>query len=126
MRAIYLLGRAIYGGFFLYNGIHHFQALENLKGYAASKQMPYPELAVQLSGALLTASGASLLLGVKPRYGAAGTALFLATAAATMHDFWNQQEPGQKSNEMIHFAKNIALMGAALAIGARAHESETC
>jgi len=123
MRATYLLGRAIFGGFFLYNGIHHFQELQALKGYAASKHLPFPELSVQLSGALLAGSGASLLFGLKPRYGAAGTALFLAAAAATMHDFWNQQDPGQKNNDMIHFAKNIALMGAALAIAGRAEES---
>jgi hypothetical protein len=32
-----------------------------------------------------------------------------------MHDFWNQ-EPAQQTNDMIHFSKNMALLGAALAL----------
>ena len=31
-----------------------------------------------------------------------------------MHDFWHIEDPGQRSNDMINFTKNMALLGAAL------------
>lgn len=116
MRFVYGLGRAIFGGFFLYNGINHFQNHDALAGYATAKNMPYPHESVSGSAYLLVLSGASMIFGIKPRLGALGAAMFLAPAAGMFHDFWNQQDPQQKQNEMIHFSKNLALMGAALAI----------
>ncbi len=110
------LGRAAFGGFFLYNGINHFRDSGNLEGYAASKGVECPPLAVKGSGALLIASGLSLMLGIRPRLGALGTVLFLGAVSPKMHDFWNQHDPAQKQNEMIHFSKNMALLGAAVAL----------
>jgi putative oxidoreductase len=110
----YVLGRLIFGGFFLYNGINHFKQLEALKPYAAMKKVPNPEAAVALSGALLIASGASLVLGVKPKLGALGVVAFLASVSPTMHDFWKNEDAGQKQSDQIHFYKNMALLGAAL------------
>jgi hypothetical protein len=33
-----------------------------------------------------------------------------------MHDFWNVQDPQHRQSEMINFTKNVALMGAMLAV----------
>jgi hypothetical protein len=33
-----------------------------------------------------------------------------------MHDFWSVQDPNQRMNEMVHFSKNLALLGSALAL----------
>jgi putative oxidoreductase len=116
MKAIFLLGRTILGGFFLYNGINHFRQTKGLAQYAAAKNLPYPEIAVQASGAAIAFGGASIILGLKPKLGAAAIVAFLAGASAGIHDFWNVQDPQAKQNEMIHFSKNIALLGAALAL----------
>lgn len=116
MRVIYGLGRAIVGGFFLYNGINHFANVEGMKGYAAAKGFRDPDMSVKASGALLTLAGASLLLGVKPRLGAIGALGFLATASLFFHDYWNVQDPQQRQMELIQFSKNMALAGAATAI----------
>lgn len=116
MRVIYGLGRAVLGGFFLYHGMNHLTHVEALAGYAAAKQVPNPEFSVQASGAVLAAAGASLMLGVKPTLGALGALGFLAIASTQMHDFWNIADEQQKQGEMIHFSKNVALMGAALAL----------
>jgi len=125
MRIVHGLGRAIFGGFFLYNGINHLKNAEALEGYAAAKQVEYPHLSVKASGILMTAAGAALVLGLAPRLGALGVAGFLAAASPKMHDFWNVEDPGQRQGEMINFSKNIALLGAALALmGLDAKESE--
>jgi len=115
MKALLVIGRAIFGGFFLYNGINHFKEQEGLTQYAGSKNVPQPNLAVLASGVALTVGGASLMLGMKPKLGSLAVLGFLATVSPTMHDFWNAG-PSQRQNEMIHFSKNMALLGAALAL----------
>ncbi len=123
MRFVYGLGRAIFGGFFLYNGINHLKNTEALEEYAAAKQLEYPHLSVQASGALMTVAGAGLILGRIPRAAALGVAGFLAIASAKMHDFWNMRDAQQKQSELIQFSKNMALLGAAVAlIGAEAKD----
>jgi putative oxidoreductase len=116
MKASYLLGRMIFGGYFLYAGIHHMQESESMAQYAGAKGVPAPELAVKGTGIALIAGGTSVLLGLKREWGAATIAAFLATVSPMMHDFWKQQDPQQRQNEMINFGKNMALLGASLAL----------
>ena len=116
MRIAFLLGRILFGGYFLYNGINHFKQRQVLSQYAGAKKVPAPDVAVILSGALLLAGGGSLLLGVKPKYGALAIVAFLAAVSPTMHDFWRAEDPGQRMNDQAHFGKNMALLGAALAL----------
>lgn len=113
MEVLHLLGRVIFGGFFIYNGINHFIQLDGMKGYAASKGLPAPALAVAGSGALMLLGGLSVLLGLWPQIGLWFLILFLVAAAVMMHNFWAVPEE-QKQAEMINFTKNIALAGAAL------------
>lgn len=112
----FLIGRLIFGGFFLYSGINHIIHKDQLVSYAGAKKVPMPEAAVAGSGVLLIASGVSVILGLKPKLGAAGVVAFLAGVSPAMHDFWTVQDPGQKQNDMIHFMKNMALLGAALTL----------
>lgn len=116
MRLIYGLGRLVVGGFFLYNGLNHLTHVDAMEGYAAAKNTPSPRFDVEASGTLLVASGASLALGIKPALGALGAIAFLAAVTPMMHDFWTQADPQQKQSEMIHFSKNVALLGAAIAL----------
>src|SRR5436309_10271907 len=106
----------MFGGFFLYNGINHLQQRKQLAQYASSKNVPKPEFAVVASGVALLLGGASLLLGVKPKLGAAMVAGFLAGVSPVMHDFWRAEDPNQRMNDMINFSKNLALLGGALAL----------
>lgn len=116
MKPAFLLGRMIFGGFFLYNGIHHFQERKSMAQYSAAKQVPLPEVAVTASGALLVAGGLSLLLGVKPKWGSLAVMTFLAGVSPVMHDFWAVDDPNEKQNQMFNFMKNVALLGGALAL----------
>lgn len=75
-----------------------------------------PEQAVTASSILLLLGGASVLLGMKPKLGTAAIIAFLASVSPMMHDFWTQKDPSQKQNEMIQFSKNMALLGAAVAL----------
>ena len=116
MKVPFLLGRLIFGGFFLYNGINHLKERKTLGQYAQSKSVPKPEAAVVVSGITLLAGGTSILLGVKPKLGAAAIAGFLIGVSPVMHNFWSMEDPAQRMNEMINFSKNLALLGGALAL----------
>jgi uncharacterized membrane protein YphA (DoxX/SURF4 family) len=109
-----LIGRAIFGGFFVYNGVNHFLNLEMMTGYTRSKEVPAAPLAVAVSGAMITAGGLSLMTGTRPKVGAALIAGFLVGVTPIMHAFWQQEDPQQKMNEMIHFSKNMAMLGGAM------------
>ena len=116
MKAAFLIGRILFGGFFLYNGINHFKQKQGLAQYAGAKNVPNPEAAVIASGIALATGGASIILGVKPQLGTLAILGFLAFASPMMHNFWSAEDPQQKQNDMVHFSKNMALLGAALAL----------
>lgn len=116
MKTPFLLGRIVFGGYFLYNGINHLRQAKAMAPYAESKGVPRPELAVKLSAIPLIVGGASLLLGLKPKVGAMAVLGFLAGVSPVMHDFWRKEDPQQRANEMINFTKNLALAGGALAL----------
>ena len=116
MKLPFLLGRVIFGGFFLYNGVNHFRQRKMLAQYAAAKHVPAPDVAVAASGVALLLGGASLLLGIKPKWGGLAIAGFLAGVSPSIHDFWRAQDPNQRMNDMVNFSKNMALLGGTLAL----------
>ena len=116
MRVPFLLGRLMFGGYFIVSGINHFKNKGRMTQYTAAKNVPKPGAAVMATGAALIAGGASILLGVKPKLGAAGLVGFLAGVSPIMHDFWKQEDEQQRMNETINFMKNLALAGGAMAL----------
>lgn len=113
MEILHLVGRVIFGGFFIYNGLNHFMNLGMMKGYAGSKDVPAPGLAVTGTGIMLVVGGVSVLLGLWPQVGLWILVLFLVPVSFLMHDFW-AAPPEQRQSEMINFMKNLALLGATL------------
>jgi uncharacterized membrane protein YphA (DoxX/SURF4 family) len=116
MKIPFTLGRLIFAGFFVTSGINHFLQYKTLTQYARGKQVPLAPVAVLGTGALLTAGGASLLLGLRPKWGAAAVIAFLAGASPIMHDFWNDESPEARQANQINFMKNAALLGGALVL----------
>jgi len=114
MKTISLIGRTIFGRYFLYNGINHLLKRKELAQYAESKHVSNPEAAVVLSGLALLFGGTSIILGKKPKLGAAAVAGFLAAVSPVMHNFWDSGTPEQKLIEFVNFTKNMALLGATL------------
>jgi putative oxidoreductase len=115
MKAVFVAGRVVFGAFFLHSGINHFWERDKMAEYAASKGVPAPDAAVAASGVLLTLGGVSLIAGKKTRLGGAAAVLFLSAVSPVMHNFW-AASARDKQNELIHFSKNMALLGAALCL----------
>jgi len=107
----FLIGRVIVGGFFLMNAFNHFAQFNMMTGYAKSKGVPAPALAVGGSGVLLFLGGLSLLLGYHPTIGAALLVTFLLGVSFGIHNFWTVQDQQAKQVEMTNFLKNMAILG---------------
>jgi uncharacterized membrane protein YphA (DoxX/SURF4 family) len=118
MKAPFLLGRMIFGGFFLYNGINHIRNRKPMAQYTQSKGVPnaLSEAAVIGTGVAMLAGGASIVSGVKPKWGALAILGFLGGVSPIMHNFWVHEDPQQRQAELINFTKNLAMAGAALAL----------
>lgn len=114
MEVLFLIGRIIYGGFFIMNAFNHFRNLSAMAGYARSKGVPAPEAAVIVTGLMLLAGGLSVLLGYLPTVGLALIAIFLVVVAFWMHAYWSVSDAMARMGEQVNFYKNLALAGAAL------------
>ena len=112
--AIFLVGRIIFGGYFIRAAYHHFTRNRIMAGYAASKGVPMPSAAIFVTGILLLLGGLSILLGAKPFAGCILLLIFLIPVTFTMHSYWKDQDPGMKQGNNINFYKNMALVGAVL------------
>jgi putative oxidoreductase len=116
MAQLFLLGRIIFGGYFLYNGMNHFVSMAAMVQYAGSKGVPLPEIAVTVAGALLIVGGVSIVLGLWPPLGILCIVIFLAGVTPMMHNFWAMTDAGARLGEIVNFTKNIALLGGALGL----------
>jgi len=113
---LHKIGRALFGGYFIYSGINHFLHEKQLARYAKAKHIPAPDAAVIASGVALIAGGAGMALGVKPKLAAAPIVGFLAAVSPTIHNFWSEGDANERQQNMAHFGKNLALLTGALAI----------
>jgi putative oxidoreductase len=114
MDLIIVIGRILFGGFFLMSGINHFTKLEAMTGYAKYKKLPAAKLGVLISGLMLVIGGISIILGYYADLVALLLAIFLVLAAIIFHNFWKETDATAKQNEMLGFMKDMALAGAAL------------
>lgn len=72
MNAPLMLGRILFGGFFLFSGINHFINIQGMGAYANSRGVPAPQPMVAISGLMLVLGGISVLIGYRPRIGLTG------------------------------------------------------
>ncbi len=127
---ISLLGRLCLTTIFLMSAIgNKIPQFENVAGAMQVEGVPVPKIALAGAIAFLLLGSASLILGYKARIGATLLLVFLALATYYFHDFWTIEDAAQQHGQMIHFMKNLALMGAMLMIianGAGAWSLDEC
>ncbi len=108
-----LAGRILIALIFIIAGFGKITGFEGTVGYIASKGLPLPQLAAIVAIIIELGGGIMLVLGWKTRWAAAAILLFTGVAAVIFHDFW-AVPPEQAQGQMIHFMKNMAIMGGLL------------
>ena len=116
MMYVYILGKVLFGGYFIRGGYGHFKNLGMLTGYAQSKGIPAPKYAVFLSGVLMVLGGAGIIVGPYTQLATLLVLLFLVPTTLMMHQYWKVTDPAQKMGEEINFYKNVALIGSLMMI----------
>jgi putative oxidoreductase len=111
---LFVIGRIIFGSYFIFNAFNHFTHIGVMSGYAESKGVPAARLAVVVTGLLLLLGGISMLLGLYPIFGIILLLIFFIPVSFWMHAFWTTADPQRKMIERINFMKNMALIGALL------------
>ena len=114
MIILFLVGRVLFGGYFVMNGLNHFMKMGMMKGYASSKSVPMASMAVAITGLMILLGGLGILMGVYIQLSVLLLAIFLVFVTFKMHNFWAVTEPNMKMMEMVNFYKNMALLGAVL------------
>ena len=114
MSTLLFIGRIFYGGIFIWLAVNNFARLEEKTDMARLKRVPLPRQSVLVASGLALLGGLSIVFGYRIEIGVALLAVFLVPASLMMHRFWAEQEPRARQAEMVHFCKNVALLGAAL------------
>ena len=109
-RYLPLLGRVLIGAPFILSGLGKLMAHDVTVGYISSVGLPLPQLGWLIAMVVEMGGGTLLVIGYRARLVAFVVALFaLATAIFFHRNFADQ-------NQMIHFLKNIMVVGGLLQI----------
>lgn len=106
-------GRILLALLFLVSGYGKVTGFEGTVGYIASAGMPLPQLAAIGAIAVELGGGILLVLGWQTRWAATAMFLFLIPTTLIFHNFW-AADAAQAQNQMIHFMKNLCIMGGML------------
>ncbi len=110
-----LAGRILLALLFVLAGFGKITGFDGTVGYIASKGLPLPQWLAVAAIVIELGGGIPLIVGWKARWAAAALFVFTALAALIFHAFW-ASPPEQAQNQMIHFMKNLAIMGGLLYI----------
>ncbi len=117
MDIVFLIGRILFGLLFVFSGLMaHLIGWRQGVQYARMYNVPMAELGVPLTGVMAVAGGAMVILGIWGDLGALLIAAFLLLITPLMHAFWKETDDQQKLLQQVNFNKNLALLGAALAL----------
>lgn len=108
--SVALAGRILIGVLFLMSGLSKLAAPATTQGYITSVGLPAPVVAFAVAAAVETIGSALLIAGVRTRLVAIALAVFTLATAVTFHKNFADQ------NQMIHFMKNIAIVGGLLQV----------
>ncbi len=111
-------GRLLLAAIFVISG---FNKLGNFSGTAAfmsSAGLPATEILLVLTILIEIAGGLMIMLGIYTRQLALLMFLFMIPVTAVFHNPWGAGDPAQAQQQMIHFLKNLAIMGGLLHLSA--------
>jgi putative oxidoreductase len=114
VKVLFLIGRIVFGGFFLTSGFFDLRHYRFFVPLVAASGVPFPRFAVVFALLLILVGGISVVLGLWPRGGLCLIILFLILVTPIAHAFWARSDRGQHAADLNDFMKNSALLGASV------------
>ena len=125
-----LIARPMLASMFVVGGVNALKNADRLSAKASDvtdqlvptikrlvPQAPLPEdpaTLVRLNAALQVAAALSLATGRAPRISSAVLAAALVPTTVAGHRFWEESDPTQRTNQQVHFFKNVSMLGGLL------------
>lgn len=112
---LYPVGRALVGVLFIVSGIGKVFGFAGVAAWMNGAGIPAAGVLLALTIVLEIGGGLALLTGYQARAAALALAAFLVPVTLIFHGFWHA-DAAEFQNQMNHFLKNVAILGAMLAI----------
>jgi putative oxidoreductase len=117
-----VLGRCLFSLIFILSGFNHFSS--GSISYADRQGIPMADVLVPISGLIALMGGVSILSGYHVRVGAVLILIFMLPVTFLMHNFWAISDPEMAQMQLIHFLKNLSIIGGALLLSAKRNPRE--
>jgi len=111
-----VVGRLMLAAIFLLSAVGKLGNFSGTAGMMAQKGVPAAQILLVGAIAFEVAGSLSIVLGYRPRIGAILLLVFLVLATYYFHDFWRIEDAKEKQDQMVHFLKHLAIMGAMVLI----------
>ncbi|HXW54995.1 MAG TPA: DoxX family protein [Candidatus Cybelea sp.] len=112
-----LFGRVLMAVIFLISGLFKIAGYGQIVAYAAAKGLPLAGVAIACAAAVEILGGLAVLVGFRVRIAAWVLFLYLIPTTFVFHRFW-AVEGAVRQDNMVHFLKNLAIMGGLLVLAA--------
>jgi putative oxidoreductase len=107
---LWLVGRILIGGIFVQSGLAKLMDLGPFAGMLEGGGIPMANMIAPVASAVEFLGGLAVVVGLGTRYAALLLIAFVIMATLIAHRFWDVP-PDQQQMQMIHFAKNVAILG---------------
>ena len=111
-------GRVLRAAIFVISGFNKLSDFSGTAGFMSGAGLPAAEFLLVLTILIEVAGGLMIVLGWYTRQLALILYLFMLPVTAVFHNPWAAADPAQVQQQMIHFLKNLAIMGGLLHLSA--------
>jgi putative oxidoreductase len=115
MDILFLIGRILFSLIFIVAGFRHLKDFTHTVEEAKKAKAPFPKLSVAVMSLFALVGGLSVAFGFYSKIGAFLLLIFLLPTTFIVHRFWGLPDD-QKQIQIVHFSKNLSLLGTTLMI----------
>jgi putative oxidoreductase len=105
------VGRVLLAIIFVMSGLEKVMDLGATAAAIGGKGLPMPNVLAVATAILELGGGLLVIVGWQTRLASLALAIFCAVAAYFFHDFWHYPQGAEHTNNMIHFMKNMSMIG---------------
>jgi putative oxidoreductase len=113
-----LVARILLATTFIVPGLLKIPGYSMTVAYASMKGLPLASVSIVCAIVLEVLGGVALLIGFQTRIAAWVLFVYLIPTTLIFHNFWAIKVMEQQQDNMVHFLKNLAIMGGLLLLAA--------
>ncbi|WP_404442122.1 DoxX family protein [Sutcliffiella horikoshii] len=116
MDIVFFIGRILFSLIFILAGISHLKDFNHTVEMTKKFRAPFPRLSAAAMSVFAVIGGISVAFGIYAQIGALLLLVFLIPTTFIVHRFWGLSDKQQKAMQLVHFNKNLSLLGVTLMI----------